>query len=103
MEKIKKIWLWVSGVIVSFIGLFFIFSKISDSNKEKKEFKNKKKGLEKDFKTEQRKVVEVEKNKKETKSKIKKNKEKIKKTKSEIKDTNKAVEILKDFKEKHKK
>jgi putative Mn2+ efflux pump MntP len=48
MEKIKKIWLWVSGAIVSFIGLFFIFSKISDSNKEKKEFKKKKKGLEED-------------------------------------------------------
>ena len=103
MEKMKKIWLWISGAIVSLIGVFFIFSKISNSSKEKRDFKNKKKDLEKDFKTEQKKIDKVEKDKKETKDKIKKNEEKIKDTESKVKDTKSAVDTLKDFKNKHKK
>ena len=30
MEKLKKIWLWISGGIVALFGIFLIFSKISD-------------------------------------------------------------------------
>ena len=56
MKKLKKIWLWISGAIVSLVGLFFIFSKVSDSNKEKRDFKNKNKDLEKNFKETQKEV-----------------------------------------------
>ena len=45
MEKLKKIWLWISGGIVALLSIVFVFSKILKSNKEKREFKKDKKKL----------------------------------------------------------
>ena len=35
MEKLKKIWLWISGGIVALFGIVFVFSKILSGSKEK--------------------------------------------------------------------
>ena len=103
MEKLKKIWLWISGGIVALFGLIFFFSGIAERSKEKRQFKKDKKKLEDDFKDTQKKIDEVVVHKQATKEEIEKTKKKIKETKSKVKDTKDAVDTLKDFKKKHKK
>ena len=46
MEKLKKIWLLVSGGIMAIVGLVFVFSKMFGGSQEKRQFKKDKKKIE---------------------------------------------------------
>ena len=103
MERLKKIWLWISGGILAIFGLVLVFSRMFNQSKEKRRFKNDVKTLEKEFNVHQDAIDKIEKHKRVTKNEIEKTKSKIAETKSKVKDTKDAVDTLKDFKKKHKK
>ena len=105
MEKLKKIWLWISGGIVALFGIVFLFTKIFSSSKDKRDFKKKNKELEKEKKHIDKKIDEVNGTRDSIKEDIKKLQKEIAKKNGKLseEDTKKAIDILKEFKKKHKK
>ena len=103
MEKIKKIWLWISGAILGLFGIFVIFNRIFKGVKGNSEFKKEKKSIEKEIKDIQKDVDNLEKEKGDLKEEIKNQDKKIKDNTKKVKNNNKAKNVLKDFKNKHQK
>jgi peptidoglycan hydrolase CwlO-like protein len=103
MEKLKKIWLWISGGIMAIVGLVFVFSKMFGGSQEKRQFKKDKKKIEDEIEDVKTKTKVVKDKKADTKKKIAKADKKIKETEKGVKDTKGAKETLTDFKKKYKK
>jgi len=103
MEKLKKIWLWISGGIMAIVGLIFIVSKIFGGNADKRQFKKDKKKIEDEIDNVKKETKVVKEKKAVTKNKIKTADKKIKETEKKVKDTKKAKDTLTDFKKKYKK
>jgi septal ring factor EnvC (AmiA/AmiB activator) len=61
MQKLKKLWLWISGGIAILFGLFVIIFKFIVPNQQRKgEFKKKNRELEKEKKDIDTKIIDVE-------------------------------------------
>ena len=103
MEKIKKIWIWISGAIMAIVGVVFLVSKIFSGGAAKRQFKKDKKKIEDEVAIVKEKTVDAKKKKSATKEKIKVTKKKITKTEKNVKDTKGAKDTLNKFKEKYKK
>ena len=105
MEKLKKIWLWISGGIVAFFGLFLLIFKVLIPNiKDRQDFKKKNRELEKEKKDVQKQIDKVVEQKALTKKEIEDLEKKINDTSGKVSDKERddAVKILKDFKNKYK-
>ena len=103
MEKLKKIWLWISGGIVAMVGILFVFFRLLSSSKENREAKKKLKKLDEQVKETEKKIKKTTKKKNTIKSDIKKTEKKIKNTKAKLKNTKEAKDVLDKFKKKYKK
>ena len=105
MEKLKKIWLWISGGIVALFGVVFLFMKLISGSKEKRDFKKKNRELEKEKKQVDKKIDDVNETRDSIKEDIKNLQKEIERKNGELskEDTQKAVDILREFKKKHKK
>ena len=103
MEKLKKIWLWISGAIMAIVGVVFLLSKVFGGSADRRQFKKDKKKIEDEVKEVKKKTEDVKAKKTVTKKKIKAQDKKIKQTSKKVKDTKSAKDTLTDFKKKYKK
>ena len=103
MDKLKKIWLWISGGIMAIFGIVFLVSKVFSGSADRRQFKKDKKKIEDEIKDVNKETDAIKEKKTVTKAKIKETDKKIKQTAKKVKSTKAAKETLTDFKKKYKK